>query len=691
MKIGKTAMSKAATRRQLAQLPFAEKLQILERLRDDLIIGLEKKRTANDGNNKLAAVTSTNSVFMTAVEHVAHKAPRAREVTGSDQEKKLNAEIEEIFADRKRAAVALSALFPEGVRPSSQFYERLSDLHIRLGWSDASHRAMGLLISTAMQTLSEANSENLLRELPRIRNPFFFQMLDTLPVLLGERTLRPEFAAEWFPSLVRRIGNDLAAGGFWKAVGTFCEAHPADALEILKILRSPTSEEQISVAAYILGSLRCPQLDKQASEKFRNLEAELFNATGIGARAIYHRSWLRTAWCGEVRPGDLRDLTQRMSTGNAEEREQVFWIVSRSLLSPSIPTDTREFGWNWLRSNVSSSIAPGAKYNVVDFAAQLPADKREDAANLILSVQPILSEDKGIWKRIEHFLVSTLEWDLAFFGQFLTQLTRRNAENLLKVLNEPREFEWLLSEMQTKNVGGAIAELMLLDDADSRRVGLFLFDEVDTVLLAEPFEKANQDQIAVIFYEMQRSVTHGTAVARFLIFLIPFVERADESLKQDFYDELLLQLKNFPGACKDEFAARAADFPILQKAIAEVEKYFEALGKIRESSINQIEVAGFARAARLHARRFAAQVSKGAQELSIFSKLFKNVRLLYGRQWRTFHDGVLGASSDLKTISTSMVLPRMEFVDPEGMQLRRFHASLRIRELSMAGGRRSER
>ena len=642
-------------------------------------------------NNKVATATPSDSVFMTAVEHAANKVSRAREVaTGSDQGKKLNAEIDEIFADRKRATVALSALFPEGVTPSSQFYERLSDLHIRLGWSDASHRAMGLLISTAMETLSETEGENLLRELPRIGNPFFFQMLDTLPVLLSERTLRPEFAAEWFPSLVQRIGNDLAAGGFWRAVGTFCETHPADALEILKIF-SPASEEQISVAAYILGSLRCTKLDKQTSGKFRNLEAEILNATGIGARAIYHRSWLRTAWCGKIRPADLKNLTQRMSTGPAEEREQVFWIVCRSLLSPSIPADTREFGWSWLRSNISSSIAPAAKYNVVDFAAQLPADKREDAANLILSVQPTLAEHKGIWKRIEHFLVNALGWDLAFFGRLLTQLTRQNAENLLKILNEPREFEWLLSEMQTKNVGGVIGELMLTDDSDSRRVGLLLYDKAGAVLPPEPFEKAAESQIALIFYEVQRSVTHGTAVARFLIFLIPFVERSDQVLQQEFYDELLLQLKNFPGACKDEFTARASDFTILQKAIAEADKYFEALVKIRESSVNQIEVAGFGRAARLHARRFAEQVSKGAEELSIFTKLFKKVRLLYGHQWRTFHDGVLGASTDLKTISTSMEFPRMEFVDPEGMQLRRFHASLRIRELSMASGIGTER
>ena len=680
-------MSKTATRRQLAQLPFVEKLKILERLRDDLIIGLEKKRTANDGNNKVATVTSLDSVFMTAVEHSANKTPRVREVgTGSDQEKKLNAEIEEIFADRKRAAVALSALFPEGVTPTLQFYERLGDLHIRLGWSDASHRAMGLLVSTAMETLSKTEAESLLRELPRIGNPFFFQMLDSLAVLLSERDLRPEFGAEWFPSLVKRLGNDLASGGFWKALGTFCRAHPQTALEVLRVLRAAAGEEQISVAAYILGSIRCFDLDAETAEKFRSLEAEISSAPAISARAIYHRSWLTSAWCGKIDPSDIQDLTERMWTGTAEEREQVFWIVCRSLLSPSIPSASLEFGWNWLRSHVSGDIAPGAKYNVVDFAAQLPGDKREDAGRLILSVQPILAEHKGIWKRIEHFLVSALGWDLAFFGRFLTELSRRNADNLLKVLSGPREFEWLLSEMQTKGVGGAIAELMLADDSECRRIGLLLFDEVGTTLPSEPFENASQSQTALAFYEVQRFTTQGKAVARFLIFLVPFVERADQDLQEDFYDELLLQLKNFPGACKDEFTARATDFPILQKAIAEAEQYFEALGTIRKSSINQIEVAGFARAAQLHARRFAAQVSKGSEELSIFTQLFKKVRLLYGHQWRTFHDGVLGASSDLKEISTSMEFPRMEFVDPEGMQLRRFHASLRIRELSAASG-----
>jgi hypothetical protein len=84
------------------------------------------------------------------------------------------------------------------------------------------------------------------------------------------------------------------------------------------------------------------------------------------------------------------------------------------------------------------------------------------------------------------------------------------------------------------------------------------------------------------------------------------------------------------------------------------------------------------------------QVSKGAEELSIFTKLVKKVVLLYGREWRTFHGGVLGESSGLKQISTSMEFPRMEFIDPEGMQLRRIHASVRITELTLHTSRATE-
>lgn len=620
--------------------------------------------------------------MLTAIRHTVHGEPRGREVVkGSDDQKELDAEVDKLFVDPDRASSAFAELCSEGVPEPQAFFDRISDLQLRLGWGETAHRVTGLLMSIALENLPPSQGEALLRALPQVRSPLFFQFLESLSVLLSRRELRAEFAAEWFPSLLRRVGNDLASGGFWNALAAYCDKYPKNALQLLKRLSDTSNEEEISVASYVLGSLRCVDMEDEAD--FRDFEALLSTSSATVARAIFHRSWLRSAWCGKMRKADLELLTTRMTTGSAEEREQVFWLVCRSLLSPTISEDSLEFGWDWLRSCVAGDIAPVAKYNVVDFAAQLPSDKFRQAADLVLALQPISPEHKGIWKGLEHFLVKLLGADPELFRHFIAELAKRDGENWLKVLHEPRQFEWLLSEMQTKDVSLAIGELILAEQSNCRGLGLFFFDKLNlTTLPTAVFEKVDERRVALAFYELQRSVIHGPAISRFLIFLIPLVERTNPVFQDEFYNELVLQLKNYPGACKEQFALEAKKFPILQKAIDEVDAYFAELHNAYKSPINQISISGFDRLARLHSRRLTNQVSKGAEELSIFTKLLKKVVLLYGREWRTFHGGVLGESSGLKQISTSMEFPRMEFIEPEGMQLRRFHASVRIRELT---------
>jgi hypothetical protein len=630
--------------------------------------------------------------LLTAIRHTVHGEPRGREVVkGSDDQKELDAEVDKLFVDPDRASSAFAELFPEGVPGPQVFFDRISDLQLRLGWGETAHRVTGLLLSLAAEKLPPPQGEALFRALPQVRSPLFFQFLDSLSVLLSRRELRAEFAAEWFPSLLRRVGNDLASGGFWNAVAAYCTKYPKNALQLLKRLSGTSGEQEISVASYVLGSLRCVDMEDATAADFRDFEALLSASSATVARAIFHRSWLRSAWCGKMRKADLELLTTRMTTGSAEEREQVFWLVCRSLLSPTISEDSLKFGWDWLQSHVSGDIAPVAKYNVVDFAAQLPSDKFRQATELVLAVQPITPEYKGIWKEIEHFLVNLLGGNLALFRQFIAELATRNGESWLKILHEPGQFEWLLSEMQSKDVSSAIGELILAEQPKCRELGLFFFDKLNlTTLPTAVFDKVDERRVALAFYELQRSVIHGSAIARFLIFLIPLVERTSPALQDEFYNELVLQLKNYPGACKEQFALEAKKLPILQKAIDEVDTYFAELKNAYKSPINQISISGFNRSARLHSRRMTNQVSKGAEELSIFTKLVKKVVLLYGREWRTFHGGVLGESSGLKQISTSMEFPRMEFIDPEGMQLRRIHASVRITELTLHTSRATE-
>ena len=271
---------------------------------------LREMAETKDNNSKL--------LLPGIIQQIVEKQSRGRPVApGSDDERCLALEIEELFTQRKRASETLNALFPEGISPSIVFFNKTNDLHLRLGYSEISHRLTGLLLLLAIEQLPEDSGEALLREIPNIASPHFFTALDSLSTLAAERELRPGFVAEWFPALVRRIGNDMASGGFWKALAIYCDQHPKNSLEVLQYLTKAQNEEQISVAAFILGAMRSFDLDELMLSQFKKLESEFSNGVTIGVRSIYNRSWIETSRRGKMRQADLEMLINYM---RSEER-----------------------------------------------------------------------------------------------------------------------------------------------------------------------------------------------------------------------------------------------------------------------------------------------------------------------------------------------------------------------------------
>jgi hypothetical protein len=661
---------------------FADKLRIVEQLRDEAIIKLPKL----EKGCAQASGSEAKSLLLEMIQHTVEKQGRGIEITrGSDDEERLAVEVQSLFVQRTLGLEVLEALFPEGISPSLEFFERLTDFEMCLGWGEVSHRATGLLLLVAVEHLPSDSGEALLREMPNIGNPKFFQALSALPVFMDEWEMRPEFAAEWFPSLVRRIGNDLASGEFWKALGVYCERHAASSLEILHYLSAAQSEEQISVAAYILGAVRSLELDERTCAQCKRLETEFSTSAEIPTRSIYNRSWIETAFRGKIQKPDLEALANQMIAGASDEREQVFGIVCQSLRSPLIPEGCFSYGLDWLRKNASGEITPTAKYHVITFAAQLPATRRKEAVELILLVQPVLAEHKGIWDRIEYFLVTWLEIDFQGFSRFSLELARRNARNWLEVLKAHQSSDWFLSKLHKKDVGNIVGQLILSPLADCREFGLFLFDRLEVNSFpATMLETSSESQVRVAFYELQRGFINGAAIGRYLILLIPYVQKAGSDFLEEFYKELVLQLKNFPDSCREECERRAGEFPILKQAIEEVDGYFDALRQIRQSSISAMEVPGSRQAEQLYARKFSNEMSQSIEESSVFMKLIRKVRLIYGKTWSSFHDGKLGKSSGLQQFSNSFEIPRLEVIDPEGIAFRRLYASIRILELSQS-------
>jgi hypothetical protein len=619
----------------------------------------------------------SNSLLRNFIAETIAQAPPGPEFAhGSKEEGQLAEEVKRLADDQKNLQEVVDVLFPDGVPPDLGFYARLIKLHERLGWNEVAHEAVGLLWAEAIRTLAPASGEKLLALFTAVGSPDFFMLLDSLRVVFQRVALGPEFAVRWLPEIVKRIGNDLAAGAFWKSLATYCDGQVDSALKALEQLRKPESESALPVAAYILGALRALPLDGHRQTTLIRLEADFRDASASYGRSVYFRSWIQTAWRGKMSFEQLKGLAAHAGAAASEEQEEAFLVFTRFPLIPSLEPELLTFTLNWLEHNASPNISPVAKHHIVELAATLAATGRQDAAELIVLVQPIPPENKGTWAQVERYLVSLLKKDQNSFISFCAKLANRNARGWLKVMQSPRSFEWLLQEMRGAAVGVLVINLAFSHDAGCRKLGLYLFDELDLESLpVSLLTETGEREIRLGFCEAQRTLIHGKAIARFFIALIPRIERAAEELQSEFFDELILQAKNFGGECRQEFEKRAGEFALLKKAIDAAKRYYDGLGAVQNSSIGQMDVYGYREAARLYGRRFSTEVSKGAEAASVFMQVFKHVNLLYGKQWSSFQGGTLGQSSGLQTISSSMEIPRLEIIDPEGMALHRLEVS----------------
>jgi len=672
---GTVEKSKASLRRQLSSLPFSRKLQVLDALRQDGNLGLSLKSSGVPTSPSV--VPSGQSLLSELIRQTVERQPLNRKITrDSSDGETLRLEIESWDENPAKPQAALQALFPEGFPTGLVFYERLKELQLRMGWEDYSNRAIGFLLTATIDNLEPIAVEALLLQFPSVASPDFFLLLRGLKVPAKATVFRPEFAAQWFPALVRRIGQDLASGDFWEALETYCEFHPASALSILQQLQGAKDDAEIAVAANILGTLRSLLLEKALKSEFERVDAAFRTSYLMLTRSVHQRSWIRAAWRGKMSQTDLANLLEHMWSSTPDEQELAFWILCRSLLSPKLSVEAFTFGLEWLRSKANAGVSPLAKFHIIDFAACRAHEKKWEGDALIPAVLPFPVEHKGSWQCLQAFMVARMETDSAAFSSLCFQLAKVDARGWLKVLREPHHMDYLLSKMREGDYSPMVWELIFSPDSDSRSLGLFFFDELSIKTLPNNTSRPSGDhELRLALLELQcRSMT-GETIARFLIALIPSMSRASQELQKMFCDELFFQSKNYAGICREEFAKRVDQFPVLKEAVAKAKRYFDALLELNDSPIQMMEIPGYGQAIQLYRRRFSQEVSLSAERQSVFFSLFSKVRVLYGRQFSSFHDGALSGPCEMQHFSSSVEVPRLEFIDPEGMALRRLNSA----------------
>lgn len=599
----------------------------------------------------------------------------------------IESEINFLFENRAKAIEILRILFPDNIPVSYDLFNKLSDIQYSLSFKPISYKLCGILVSESYKLLSSHDAQKLLQLIVNDKEHKTWHILQSLPTFLSETELHPDFASSWFYSLAKEKSG-AAVNGLYQAVESYSFNFPVLGLKVFEsYIPEELDEHRLHLSSIILGALRsCFVLGSIQKEVIDQWDASLMNSPRIELRLCYHRSWVIPFWRGLITVDQLEAKLSTMMEGSQEEITEAFSVLHKCLLSNLKNEIISKFSLAWFNRNIFNKIPVLAKYYVAHSIFLLSDEIKENvelintANNLIIKIQPVPSDNVGIWDDIVHYCVDLLHADKERFFNILTKLAEENYDGLFWQIKNNR-FEYLFSEMAKSDVNDFITNLMISFDNTRRHLGSILFNKIKiTSFDQDILRKADEMQLHILLLESICNPFLSEDMCRFFVMLEPYFQNASLELKKKFKDEMVMQAINYPGECLDNFKKVDNPSEIIKDVIESAEHYYQNLQNISQSPATSFAFPELKWALDFGNKESSRKISKGTQEKSILAKLCKHFDIIYGNQWSAMVEGNLGDPTPFKEISHSVELPRLELIDPEGMTIRRMIASAQINE-----------
>jgi hypothetical protein len=603
----------------------------------------------------------------------------------ASDELKLEGPIDVMFLEAMQSQQACSEcvdyLFPEHIPVGKEFFKQLREFNRWIGLSESSDEALGLVWAEAVRRLQPEERKRLLNVFANLRGHTFFEHVGSVRVIVRDVILPVAFLADWFLHLAKAVEGDVQSG-VWNTIVTLCQHHPVTAIELLELYLSIADDVRRVISSFILGVLREEISSDESAPQFHSIENRLRDSDKLLHRSIYNWSWVTSTARSSIEPDQFSALLRRATS--PEDEDDVLCIACRMLSIGSLPSILKSEAIGWVAQRVSSRVSAKAKFYIVQAVYDiLRQDKGivPEEIEWVLKVQPFSIDERQTWYRIGWILSEVLNRDARLFRTLVQKLCKSSAKAIHELL-ELDELGHLLHDLKGHTVDELTWSLALTRDKDTRRLGLFLLDE----LSVPPAPKAliKESEIVdrrLLFYESQRVHLQPITVARILASLAVVSSDFDSEFQEELVDELKLQCHNFSGSCREELQRQAGTHPIVQQSLAAVANYFEDLRIARESGIGSMAVPGVRKAAIDYNRRLKQTIAEASKSASPLVSLMKHVKLLYGRTCSHFIEGTLSDAMPLVHLEHSAEMPVVSFSDPEEMALRRLHASTMINRL----------
>ena len=588
-----------------------------------------------------------------------------------------NAALEALSADQTFTAQIVSDLFPQSC-PSdlSVVYRRLARWDSGLPITVVANSLLAAVFTRAYRAWP-AEQTGLLEALNSPDHDGFVCLLDALAPFLSENALPAPFAAGWFVAIAERHGREGGAG-FELGLKAYAVYLPEQALEVVELLLSNEANEQtLVVAAELLGICRGIHLPAAVKARLGGVESSWLSNRRPEARFYLHRSWVATARERALTTQEFDALLERLGQGSTREFTDGFNVVMHCMASTKTSAGVRAQGLAWLRRHASSSLEPEAKYHVAVFVHNAP-ESPGDLDDLLGAIQPVAPELQVIWQVLETVLVKRLkERPTKEFVELFLKLADQSKGAFGALLKVHRTMERLSVGLShcAVTADALMANLLFSRDRHRRRLGRRLFERLATGTLSSAvFAGKNEGEVMLGLLEFRRALApRASAVADFLLLIAPFADAAGAGFKEEYADEVLVQAKNFPGACLRRFKAAAGKSVIIAEVVSLAETYVAALKAAGKSPLGATAVPGFDRAWHEQQRRFSNQVQEGAREQSPLMQVLPEVHMLFGDSFAVDNGGELNPTPYRNT-EVGTEFPGLDFIDPEGMIIRRINA-----------------
>lgn len=605
----------------------------------------------------------------------------------------LKALIQNSISDDELKKEILIQLFPKGITLDETLFEKFHEFYVLLGFHSIVNQLIGELCFEIFKNQKTEEVNNLLNSLTRTNtnDRYFWIFIRNFQYLLIKYSLEPDFAADWFYSICEKMGNNLASGDFYLAIGNFGYYHPIESIHVInKYSQSSIDLICLNISGILMGNIRVSKMDKG---DFSTLEKNYSTSSDENKRAIYYSSFLSTYFRTEQEvDDDMISLLNNAMKDTDKIKEQAFYIVNRYINFKRKDNALKDFGLSWILENINSTSSDMCKYYVIDLIRWLLFDKLGDKNKeidlfekinkIFKKTLPINENNGGTWANIQDILIDLVTIDTTEFEKTTLILLYNSTNEFLKYLKD-RQFDHLMHQLENININSFILKLVISRIKIERELG-FLFLKFLHVNFSGEDSLTTKDEttLKISLLDFRRKAILGREISDYLLTVEPFFRNVSLDLKKEFIREMVFQAINYPGECLGKWKKLESPSDIIISVIKSADLYFENIESTYDLPVNSYVLPVFIKAEKESKRRFSKSVYEGAYEKSIFMKLVKTTNILYGNKWSISYDNKVGDPSSFGEISHSFEFPRIDYIDPEGMAIRRLMAGVEINKLS---------